>query len=175
MVTITIGYRLKRTICVIEYLTVLHLMKYYEQMQNENLGEIINNTLKIEEVNKPMLNDIFTVDFNNASILGDTNPERNEMLKNLLSDFAKVDLKNIGKTDLLGKAYMYLIKQFASKLGKKAGEFFTPDSVSILVSKLAMPKEGNKICDPTCGSGSLLLRVGDEVEAIIFLFTGRKK
>lgn len=146
-----------------------------QQMQNENLGEIINNALlKIEEVNMPMLKDIFTVDFNNASILGETT-QRNQMLKNLLSDFAKVDLKNIGKTDLLGKAYMYLIKQFASDTGKKAGEFFTPDSVSILVSKLAMPKEGNRICDPACGSGSLLLRVGDEVGSNNFSLYGQEK
>ncbi|MDE7170037.1 MAG: type I restriction-modification system subunit M, partial [Mucispirillum sp.] len=78
-------------------------------------------------------------------------------------------------TDLLGKAYMYLLKQFASGAGKKAGEFFTPENLSKLIAKLAMPKPGDRICDPACGSGSLLLMVGDEVGGNNFSLYGQEK
>ncbi len=140
-----------------------------------NIGEIINKALQsIEEANSDHLKDIFTVDFNSQSILGQTD-QRNQMLRNLLSDFAKIDLTDVGKTDLLGNAYMYLLKQFASDAGKKAGEFFTPETVSRLLAKLAMPKTGDRICDPTCGSGSLLLMVGEEVADDNFALYGQEK
>lgn len=147
----------------------------YKQINKDNLGEIINKALQsIEEVNKEHLEGIFSVDFNDPSKLGQTD-ERNHMLRNLLGDFKDIDLAEAGKTDLLGNAYMYLLKQFASDTGKKAGEFFTPESVSILVSKLAMAKEGHRICDPTCGSGSLLLRVGENIGSNNFALYGQEK
>lgn len=145
------------------------------QSMKNNIGEIINKALQsIEEANEKHLKDIFTVDFNSQSILGQTD-QRNQMLRNLLSDFAKIDLTDVGKTDLLGNAYMYLLKQFASDAGKKAGEFFTPETVSRLIAKLAMPKTGDRICDPTCGSGSLLLMVGEEVGNDDFALYGQEK
>lgn len=147
----------------------------FKQISQDNLGEIINKALqKIEEANGEHLKDIFTVDFNSQSILGQTD-QRNQMLRNLLRDFATIDLRDVGKTDLLGKAYMYLLKQFASGAGKKAGEFFTPETVSRLLAKLAMPKSGDRICDPTCGSGSLLLMVGEEVSDDNFSLYGQEK
>jgi hypothetical protein len=60
-------------------------------------------------------------------------------------------------------ADIFLIERFASDAGKKAGEFFTPRKVSEVVAKLAHPRSGDRICDPACGSGSLLLRAGEEV------------
>jgi len=66
----------------------------------------------------------------------------------------------------MGGAYMYLIENFASDAGKKAGEFFTPKEVSTLIAKLTKSKPGSRICDPTCGSGSLLLRVAKEVTEV---------
>ena len=149
--------------------------KVLEQISADNLGEIINKALHaIEEANEEHLKDIFTVDFNSQSILGQVD-QRNNMLRNLLRDFAKIDLQDVGKTDLLGNAYMYLLKQFASDAGKKAGEFFTPETVSRLLAKLAMPKTGDRICDPTCGSGSLLLMVGEEVGNDDFSLNGQEK
>jgi type I restriction enzyme M protein len=58
---------------------------------------------------------------------------------------------------------MYMIERFGSDAGKKAGEFFTPHTVSKLLAKLAAPKSGARICDPTCGSGSLLLLTAKEI------------
>ena len=64
---------------------------------------------------------------------------------------------------MIGDAYEYLIERFAGDAGKKGGEFYTPPEVSTLLAKLLQPKTGERICDPACGSGSLLIRVADEV------------
>ena len=134
----------------------------YENQDADNIGELLNIALhKIEEANKP-LHDIFTVDFNSQSVLGQTS-QRNKMLRDMIGDFSKVDLSEVDG-DLLGNAYMYLIERFGSDAGKKAGEFYTPKVVASLLAKLAMPKPGDRICDPTCGSGGLLLLAGEEVE-----------
>ena len=61
---------------------------------------------------------------------------------------------------MIGNAYEFLIKNFASTSGKKAGEFYTPPEVSALMARLMAPQEGDEICDPTCGSGSLLMKCG---------------
>jgi type I restriction-modification system DNA methylase subunit len=71
----------------------------------------------------------------------------------------KVDLGII----IIGNVYEYLIKIFARGAGKKGGEFYTPPEVSILLAKLLEPLEGDRICDPACGSGSLLIKVANEV------------
>ena len=60
--------------------------------------------------------------------------------------------------DIIGDAYEYMIANFASDAGKKGGEFFTPSQVSKLVAMLVEPKENDRIYDPTCGSGGLLLK-----------------
>ena len=70
---------------------------------------------------------------------------------------------NLEGNDIIGDAYEYLIGKFASDAGKKAGEFYTPSEVSTLLAKLVEPKDGERICDPTCGSGSLLLKAAKEV------------
>jgi len=75
----------------------------------------------------------------------------------------KIDFSDV-KEDVIGRAYMYMIEKFGSDAGKKAGEFFTVSSVASLVAKLAEPKKGDRICDPCCGSGNLLLLAGEEVE-----------
>lgn len=135
----------------------------YERQNADNLGELLNIALRnIEEANDS-LRDIFTIDFNSQAILGQT-AQRNKMIRDMLSDFKKVDLSHV-EGDLLGNAYMYLIERFGSDAGKKAGEFYTPKVVSSLLAKLAMPKPGDRICDPTCGSGGLLLLAGEEVAA----------
>ncbi len=137
----------------------------YERRNRDNIGELINIVLDaIEKANEGKLGGLFrSIDFNSETNLGQTK-DRNRRLKTLLEDFAKpgLDLSDTSE-DILGEAYIFLIERFASDAGKKAGEFFTPRSVSEVLAKLAHPKSGDRICDPACGSGSLLLRAGAEV------------
>ena len=131
------------------------------------IGEVINKILeKIEDENKSKLQGVFRdVDFNSDKI-GDTR-DRNRRLRNLIDDFNSPVLNFrpsvIGTEDIIGNAYMYLIERFAAGAGKKGGEFYTPHEVSLLLAKLISPKAGDRICDPTCGSGSLLITVAEEV------------
>ena len=76
--------------------------------------------------------------------------------------------------DIIGECYIYLISRFASDAGKKAGEFYTPSAVSGLLAKLAAPKPGDTICDPACGSGSLLIRAAQEVGSDNFALYGQE-
>ena len=135
----------------------------YAQQSADNIGEILNVALQqIEDANDEKLHDIFTVDFNSQAILGPTD-QRNKMIRNLLKDFNGADLGEVDD-DILGNAYMYMIERFGTEAGKKAGEFFSPRTLCKLVAKLAEPKSGDRICDPACGSGGLLLLAGAEVE-----------
>ncbi|EEF57025.1 type I restriction-modification system subunit M [Pedosphaera parvula] len=140
----------------------------YGKRSEANIGELINVALEqIEDANKTKLEGVFrNIDFNSEANLGQTK-ERNKRLKSLLEKFAveELDLRpsRVGKQDIIGNTYQYLIGHFASDAGKKGGEFYTPGEVSELLAKLLAPKKGSRICDPTCGSGSLLIQVGDEV------------
>ena len=140
----------------------------YAQRDAANIGELINIALeKIEDANKSKLENVFrNVDFNSEPALGQTR-DRNRRLKNLLEDFndPRLDLRpsRVGHRDVIGDVYEYLIGQFAAGAGKKAGEFYTPPEVSTLLARLVNPKAGDRICDPACGSGSLLIRVAKEV------------
>ncbi|NLP35049.1 MAG: type I restriction-modification system subunit M, partial [Clostridiales bacterium] len=89
----------------------------------------------------------------------------NAMLRSLLEDFNQLSLKpsQLGNEDIVGNAYQYMIGLFASDAGKKGGEFYTPAEVSELLARLVKPKENDRIYDPTCGSGSLLLKVAKQV------------
>jgi type I restriction enzyme M protein len=80
----------------------------------------------------------------------------------------------VGNRDIIGDVYEYLIGKFAADAGKKAGEFYTPPEVSILLAKLVDPQPGDRICDPACGSGSLLIRVGNEVGDKNFFLAGQE-
>jgi type I restriction enzyme M protein len=151
----------------------------YEHRSDANIGELINIALEnIEEANKAKLEGVFrNIDFNSDANLGETK-DRNRRLKNLLEDFANpvLDLRpsRIGDQDIIGNTYEYLISRFASDSGKKGGEFYTPHQVSVLLAKLLQPKSGNRICDPTCGSGSLLICVADEVGDRNFALYGQE-
>jgi len=140
----------------------------YDNREAPNLGELINIALEhIEMANKAKLLHVFQdIDFNSESRLGNTR-KRNHILKHLLEDFAdsRLDLRpsRIGNLDVIGNAYEFLIGKFAAGAGKKAGEFYTPPEVSVLLARLLAPKSGERICDPTCGSGSLLLKCASEV------------
>ena len=131
----------------------------YARRKAANLGELINIVLDhIEEANKAKLEGVFrNIDFNSEANLGKTK-DRNRRLENLLGDFAKLDLRpSRVSEDVIGDTYIYLIERFASDAGKKAGEFYTPKQVSKLLAQLATPKPGDRICDPTCGAGGLLI------------------
>lgn len=140
----------------------------YDHRNDVNIGELINiATQKLEETNTGKLEDVFRgIDFNSEINLGDTK-ERNRRLKNLIEDFSDSVLdfrpSHIGERDIIGNTYEYLISRFASDAGKKGGEFYTPGEVSQLLAKLLQPKESDRICDPTCGSGSLLIKVANEI------------
>jgi len=125
-------------------------------------GERIDKALHaIEESNITKLRDVFQDISFNSTKLGDE-AQKNDILRHLLEDFAKPELNlrpsRIGLLDVIGNAYEFLIKNFASTSGKKAGEFYTPPEVSQLMALLVDPQEGDEICDPTCGSGSLLMK-----------------
>ncbi|MBI2802471.1 MAG: type I restriction-modification system subunit M [Gammaproteobacteria bacterium] len=131
-----------------------------------NLGELINIVLDhIEEANKAKLEGVFrNIDFNSEANLGKTK-DRNRRLENLLGDFAKLDLRpSRVAEDVIGDTYIFLIERFASDAGKKAGEFYTPKQVSRLLAQLAAPMPGDRICDPTCGAGGLLIEAATLVE-----------
>jgi type I restriction enzyme M protein len=140
----------------------------YERRDAGNLGELINITLEAIEIeNREKLNNVFrNIDFNSEARLGNS-IKRNHILQHLMDDFndPRLDLRpsRIGNLDVIGNAYEFLIGKFAAGAGKKAGEFYTPPEVSILIAKLLQPKPGDRICDPTCGSGSLLLKCANQV------------
>ena len=138
----------------------------YEKRNADNLGELINIALEnIEDANRSKLEKVFrNIDYNSEPNLGQTK-DRNRRLKNLLGDFVYLDMRpsNLEGNDIIGDAYEFLIDKFASDAGKKAGEFYTPKNVSVLLAKLVDAKAGDRVCDPTCGSGSLLLKVANEI------------
>lgn len=105
----------------------------------------------------------------NSTKLGKTPEARNEIIAKVLSHLDKIDFKlEDTELDVLGDAYEYLIGQFASGAGKKAGEFYTPQEVSMVLAKLVTTGKSKlkSVYDPTCGSGSLLLRVAKEVKEV---------
>ncbi|MEF2279923.1 type I restriction-modification system subunit M [Deinococcus sp. YIM 134068] len=141
----------------------------YRQRNADNLGEIIDQALlAIEDANKAKLAGVFrNISFNSEAALGQTK-ERNVRLRHLLEDFnhPKLDLRpsRVHNLDIIGNAYEYLISRFAAGAGKKAGEFYTPPEVSELMARLADPQPGERIYDPTCGSGSLLIKCAQHVQ-----------
>lgn len=105
----------------------------------------------------------------NATKLGKTVDDRSELIAKVLAHLDKIDFKlDDSQVDILGDAYEYLIGQFASGAGKKAGEFYTPQEVSTVLARLvtAGKKQLKSVYDPTCGSGSLLLRVAKYVKEV---------
>ena len=148
----------------------------YERRNRANIGDLINIVLDgIEESNKVKLEGVFrNIDFNSEANLGKTK-DRNRRLKLLLEDFNKAQLDmrpSRVSEDVIGNTYIYLIERFASDAGKKAGEFYTPHKVSELLAKLVRPKPGDRICDPACGSGGLLIEAAKEVGSRDFALFG---
>lgn len=109
----------------------------------------------------------------NSTKLGNNASDRNALVAKVLSHLDDIDF-DISNTeaDVLGDAYEYLIGEFASGAGKKAGEFYTPQTVSTLLAKIVTQGKDRlrSVYDPTCGSGSLLLRVKREVKDVDMIY-----
>ena len=156
----------------------------FSQLVKKGKGEIGDDKFILEEL-KAVLNaieqtsagtdseDDFKGLFDDVDLtsvrLGQTEKAKNEVVIEILSHLSKIDFKlEDSKSDVLGDAYEYLISQFAAGAGKKAGEFYTPSQVSRLMAMIVT--EGKKklrsVYDPTCGSGSLLLRLGEYAQIV---------
>ena len=149
----------------------------HKARNESDIGERINKSLEaIEDKNRSKLEGVFrNIDFNSETL--GRPAERNRRLKALLEDFAKPELDlspSRVDVDVIGECYIYLISQFASDAGKKAGEFYTPAVMSRLLAKLADAKKGNTIFDPACGSGSLLLEAAKQADEKDFALFGQE-
>ena len=139
----------------------------YEQRGLDQIGQIINASLRqIENDNNQQLSGVLsTTDYNSENALG-TREHKNAILRALLEDLNTLDLRpsqievKEGEVpaDVIGDAYEYMIGQFASMAGKKAGSFYTPAAVSEIMAQIVQVKPGERVYDPTCGSGSLLIK-----------------
>lgn len=145
----------------------------WERRHEPGNGERIDQALHaIEEANGTKLKDAGKSVFQDISFNTDKlgeEKQKNIILRHLLEDFAKPELNlkpsRVGTLDVIGNAYEYMIKLFAASGGQKAGEFYTPPEVSDLIAELLDPQPGDTICDPACGSGSLLMKCGRKVVA----------
>lgn len=127
-----------------------------------NLGEAVNEALKaLEEANPALQGVLVRTNFADSHRLSPT------VLRSLIDHFSIISLRDEDFTepDLLGRAYEYLLKQFAQHEGKRGGEFYTPREVVRLMVRLLEPEEGTSICDPTCGTGGMLLECATHVKA----------
>ena len=138
----------------------------YKNRNASNIGDLISQALSSIEDSNITLQGIFRgIDFNSESNLG-KKEEKNPLLRELLQDFVDLDLKPSSieckegqvPADIIGDAYEYMIGEFATSAGKKAGSFFTPQAVSEVMACIVNPQSNERVYDPTCGSGSLLIR-----------------
>ena len=134
-------------------------------MKPGELAEALNVAAhRIEDENAPRLDGVLTgVNWNDEQKLGSP-ANRERIIRSLLDHFSELDLsdRNLrteggGSGNVLGDAYEYLIYQFADDAGRKGGEFYTPRPVVRLIVELLQPREGMRICDPTAGSGGMLI------------------
>lgn len=132
-----------------------------------NVGEELDKVCQaLEESNGTVLEGVLLgIYFNDERKLGDIK-SRDTVLSRLIQHFSTINLKNynLSEPDLLGRAYEYLIERFADDAGKKGGEFYTPHKVVELLVKVLNPQEGMRICDPTCGSGGMLIECANHVK-----------
>ena len=136
------------------------------QKQATNIGETLNKACAaLEEQNSALEGVLAGIDYNDERKLGDAK-NRDTVLARLVQHFSQVSLRNdrMAEPDLLGRAYEYLIEQFADDAGKKGGEFYTPRMVVKLIVELLAPTERMRICDPTAGSGGMLIECAHHVE-----------
>lgn len=128
---------------------------------SENIGEKIDHVCKVIERENPSLDGVLT-----NTKYNDKRKYPDDKLHKLISHFNSSRLRNsdLEKEDIFGDAYEYLLEEFAEQTKKRGGEFFTPREVVRLLVNLVEPKEGMSICDPTCGSGGMLIESRKYVE-----------
>ena len=145
-----------------------------------DIGDRINKKIIAPLANANQLSDM--PDFNDATKLG-TGKEMVDRLTNLIAIFENKALdfsKNRADgDDILGDAYEYLMRHFATESGKSKGQFYTPAEVSRIIARIigihdARTSASTAVYDPTCGSGSLLLKVSDEAATPVTLY-GQEK
>ena len=136
------------------------------QKRATDIGEALNKACAaLEEQNSALEGVLAGIDYNDERKLGDAR-NRDTVLARLVQHFSQVSLRNdrMAEPDLLGRAYEYLIEQFADDAGKKGGEFYTPRMVVKLIVELLAPTERMRICDPTAGSGGMLIECAHHIE-----------
>jgi len=175
------------TLSIADYCTVLIADNMFSVLAAKGNANTENESNYILEDLKSVLNHIeqstmgteSEEDFNalfedldlNSTKIGRTVGARNEIIAKILSYLDKIDFKlEEIESDVLGDAYEYLIGKFAAGGGKSAGEFYTPQQVSKILAKIVTTGKSKikSVYDPTCGSGSLLLRVAKEAEVSEF-------
>lgn len=131
----------------------------WEKLRNLtlNIGPELDKAFKAledEPKNSELVGVLSTTNYNDKEKVPD------KKLAQLLVLFSTVNLANssLESEDILGDAYQYLIKQFADQGGKKGGEFYTPTEVVKVITNILKPQEGDRIYDPTCGSGGMLIQ-----------------
>ena len=140
-------------------LTFTALMQsiYKGKFQLEDLAQGFRNIEQSSELFENLFEDVDLY----SRKLGATPQKQNQVISDVMKELATLDMAHQG--DILGDAYEYLIGQFASDSGKKAGEFYTPQAVSSLMTQIVVQgkedQKGFSVYDPTMGSGSLLLNV----------------
>lgn len=150
---------------------------------SRNIGDDINKKIiaPIAEANENLTGIIDKVDFDDTSKLG-SGKEKVDTLTGLISVFEREELdfskNNAEGDDILGDAYEYLMSKFAIESGKSKGQFYTPSEVSRVMAKVIGSDKINTanttVYDPTCGSGSLLLKVAFEAQSDVSIY-GQEK
>lgn len=136
--------------------------KSIDNCKGDLLGETINKALRVLEEANPTLQGILV-----RTNFADHHRLPPITLRLLVDHFSAISLRDedFAEPDLLGRAYEYLLKQFALHEGRRGGEFYTPREVVRLMVRLLEPEEGMSICDPTCGTGGMLLECALYVKA----------
>ena len=136
---------------------------YYEKLQKSSseVGKKINQVFKeIESVNEELEGTLVNAEFAN------TDKYTDEGLRKIISIFTEENLgdANLENEDAFGDAYEFLLEEYAGETKKKGGQFYTPRQVVRLMTNLVKPEPGMKICDPTCGSGGMLIQSRKYIE-----------
>jgi type I restriction enzyme M protein len=128
-----------------------------------SIGEVLTKAMRAVADANDELRGVFTVDWDQPAPDGSGKPLiPNEVVHALIQHFDEHDLSNKSvPTDVLGRAYEFLIKQFADDAGAKAGEFFTPPEVVDTLVRILEPHPGDTVYDPTSGSGGMLVHTAD--------------
>ncbi len=147
------------------------MFKKWISDDNFGMSNVINALNAFDRMigdnSKSTFDDIFKSLSESLGQLGGSPQEKNKLLRNIIQLVNRIPVDNSQGYDTLGYIYEYLINQFASSAGKKAGEFYTPHEASIIMSEIISDhlkdKEQIKIYDPTSGSASLLLNIGSSI------------